>query len=102
MRSARTVARWRVAVAALAGAWAVFGGTVAPAAAGGLVPVLDTAHLTPLVQADSVLEIDRTANLQFGGGSAGSDNEGGGVPEADDPLRAAPAGRPASAAGGRG
>ncbi|MFD5327119.1 hypothetical protein [Streptomyces sp. NPDC127092] len=47
----------------------------APAAAGGsLVTVIDNSH------ADSVLEVDRAANLQYGSsGTAGSDHDGSAV-----------------------
>lgn len=47
----------------------------APAAAGGsLLTVIDNSH------ADSVVEIDRTANAQYGsGGTAGSDHGGSAV-----------------------
>ncbi|KKZ74779.1 hypothetical protein VO63_06695 [Streptomyces showdoensis] len=47
----------------------------APAAAGGsLVTVIDNSH------ADSVLEVDRSANLQHGGsGVVGSDQDGSAV-----------------------
>ncbi|MFD0277261.1 hypothetical protein ACFVHB_25605 [Kitasatospora sp. NPDC127111] len=105
MRSTRSVARRRAVVALLAGAWVVFGGAVLPAAAGGLVPVLDASHLTPLIQADSVLEIDRTANLQFGGDNEGGDaSPVGNLPRADPTGPPAPASpqRPASPATGSG
>ncbi|MET8503358.1 hypothetical protein ABZV60_01740 [Streptomyces sp. NPDC004787] len=51
----------------------------APAAAGGsLVTVIDNSHSSS--EADSVLEIDRAANLQYGsGGTAGSDHDGSAV-----------------------
>ncbi|MFD4245338.1 hypothetical protein ACFWP3_27675 [Streptomyces sp. NPDC058525] len=50
---------------------AVLGGGAAPAAASGsLITVIDNSH------ADSVFEVDRTANLQSGSGTAGSDHEG--------------------------
>jgi hypothetical protein len=55
---------------------AVLGGAAAPAAAegtGALATVLDNAH------AGSVLEVGRTANLQAGSGTAGSDHDGGAV-----------------------
>ncbi|MFJ4623957.1 hypothetical protein [Streptomyces sp. NPDC088812] len=38
-----------------------------------LITVLDNSH------ADSVLEVDRTANLQNGSGTAGSDHDGSAV-----------------------
>lgn len=49
-------------------------GSAAPAAAGGsLITVIDNSH------ADAVLEVDRTANVQSGSGTAGSDHEGSAV-----------------------
>ncbi|WP_206306383.1 hypothetical protein [Streptomyces humi] len=56
-----------VAVALLAGA-------AGPAHAGdSLITVIDNSH------ADSVLEVDRTANVQAGRGTAGSDHDGSAV-----------------------
>jgi hypothetical protein len=62
---------------------ALLGGAASPVAAdddpgaGGvnnsLVTVIDNSH------ADSILEIDRTANLQNGSGTAGSDHDGSAV-----------------------
>ncbi|MEW1776785.1 hypothetical protein [Streptomyces sp. NPDC086777] len=53
---------------------AVLGGAAAPACAGGsLITVLDNSH------ADSILEVDRTANIQAGRGTAGSDHDGSAV-----------------------
>lgn len=53
---------------------AVLGAAAAPAAAGGsLITVIDNSH------ADSILEVDRAANLQQGSGTAGSDHEGSAV-----------------------
>ncbi|MFK0280957.1 hypothetical protein ACIQVL_10890 [Streptomyces sp. NPDC090499] len=53
---------------------ALLGGAVAPACAGGsLVTVLDNSN------ADSILEVDRTANVQTGRGDAGSDHDGSAV-----------------------
>ncbi|MFF4750249.1 hypothetical protein ACWD5R_27770 [Streptomyces sp. NPDC002514] len=61
---------------------ALLGAAAAPAAAGGpeggvkggsLITVLDNS------QADSILEVDRTANLQTGRGTAGSDHDGSAV-----------------------
>ncbi|MGR4878828.1 hypothetical protein ACIPUC_05235 [Streptomyces sp. LARHCF249] len=47
------------------------GGSAVPAAASdSLITVIDNSH------ADSVLEIDRTANIQSGSGTAGSDHDG--------------------------
>ncbi|MDX2595762.1 MULTISPECIES: hypothetical protein [Streptomyces] len=50
-------------------------GAAAPAAANGgsLVTVIDNSH------ADSILEVDRTANVQTGSGTAGSDHDGSAV-----------------------
>ncbi|MEV7782197.1 hypothetical protein [Kitasatospora sp. NPDC088351] len=65
------VARWRAAAAGLAGVCAVLVcGAVPASAEGSLITVLDNSH------ADSVLEVDRTANLQTGSGTAGSDHDG--------------------------
>ncbi|MFE4550377.1 hypothetical protein [Streptomyces sp. NPDC056785] len=53
---------------------ALLGGTAAPAVAGdSFLTVLDNSH------ADSVLEVDRAANVQQGSGTAGSDHEGSAV-----------------------
>ncbi|MFF2133465.1 hypothetical protein ACFVW1_50730 [Streptomyces olivochromogenes] len=53
---------------------ALLGAAATPAAAGGsLITVLDNSH------ADSILEVDRTANIQQGSGTAGSDHEGSAV-----------------------
>ncbi|MEU3062834.1 hypothetical protein AB0P12_11635 [Streptomyces subrutilus] len=53
---------------------ALLGGAAAPAAAGGsLITVIDNSH------ADSVLEVDRSANVQSGSGTAGSDHDGSAV-----------------------
>ncbi|MFJ6384035.1 hypothetical protein ACIQI7_29025 [Kitasatospora sp. NPDC092039] len=63
----------RATALGLAGACALLAGAAAPAAAGGsLITVVDNSH------ADSWLEVDRTANLQNGSGSAGSDHDGAG------------------------
>ncbi|MFF1282508.1 hypothetical protein [Streptomyces sp. NPDC058299] len=48
-------------------------GAVAAAGTGGLITVIDNSH------ADSILEVDRTANLQTGSGTAGSDHDGSAV-----------------------
>ncbi|WP_405532977.1 hypothetical protein OG592_37300 [Streptomyces avidinii] len=49
-------------------------GAAAPAvASGSLITVIDNSH------ADSVLEIDRAANVQNGSGTAGSDHDGSAV-----------------------
>jgi hypothetical protein len=50
---------------------ALLSATATPAVAGdSLITVLDNSH------ADSILEVDRTANIQQGSGTAGSDHEG--------------------------
>ncbi|OEJ35048.1 hypothetical protein [Streptomyces subrutilus] len=67
MTGARTRAAACLAVAVLAG------GAAPAAASGSLITVIDNSH------ADSVLEVDRTANLQSGSGTAGSDHEGSAV-----------------------
>lgn len=67
MTSARVRAAAYLAVA-------LIGGGAAPAAAqGSLITVIDNSH------ADSVLEVDRTANVQSGSGTAGSDHDGSAV-----------------------
>ncbi|MEU0331898.1 hypothetical protein [Streptomyces sp. NPDC006193] len=48
-------------------------GAVPAGASGGLVTVIDNSR------ADSILEVDRTANLQAGSGTAGSDHDGSAV-----------------------
>ncbi|MEU9451302.1 hypothetical protein [Streptomyces sp. NPDC048277] len=63
--------RLRTAVAVTA---ALLGAAAAPAHAdGSLITVLDNSH------ADSILEVDRTANIQTGRGDAGSDHDGSAV-----------------------
>ncbi|MFG2417733.1 hypothetical protein ACGFWD_01550 [Streptomyces sp. NPDC048448] len=53
---------------------ALLGAAAAPAAAGdSFITVLDNSH------ADSILEVDRAANVQQGSGTAGSDHEGSAV-----------------------
>ncbi|MFJ5274226.1 hypothetical protein [Streptomyces sp. NPDC088358] len=53
---------------------ALLGAVAAPAAAGdSFITVLDNSH------ADSILEVDRAANVQQGSGTAGSDHEGSAV-----------------------
>ncbi|MFJ8490203.1 hypothetical protein ACIRBZ_17870 [Streptomyces sp. NPDC094038] len=60
--------------AAVVVAAALLGGAAAPACAGGsLITVLDNSN------ADSILEVDRTANIQAGRGTAGSDHDGSAV-----------------------
>ncbi|MEU3860276.1 hypothetical protein AB0F03_23385 [Streptomyces sp. NPDC028722] len=62
------------AIAAVAAALLGAGpGTVVAAGTGGLITVIDNSH------ADSILEVDRTANLQTGSGTAGSDHDGSAV-----------------------
>ncbi|MEU8950176.1 hypothetical protein [Streptomyces sp. NPDC048489] len=57
---------------------ALLGGTAAPAVAGdSFITVLDNSH------ADSILEVDRAANVQQGSGTAGSDHEGSAVDMVD-------------------
>ncbi|MGI5447393.1 hypothetical protein ACQEVM_16720 [Streptomyces sp. CA-243310] len=65
--------RTRVRAAAYL-AVAVLGAAAPPAAAeGSLITVLDNSH------SDSILEVDRSANLQSGSGTAGSDHDGSAV-----------------------
>lgn len=53
---------------------ALLGAAAAPAGAtGSLITVVDNS------QADSILEVDRTANVQTGSGTAGSDHDGSAV-----------------------
>lgn len=60
--------------AAVAVAAALLGAAATPAVAdGGLITVLDNSR------SDSILEVDRTANLQTGRGTAGSDHDGSAV-----------------------
>ncbi|MFJ3303650.1 hypothetical protein ACIPSA_11075 [Streptomyces sp. NPDC086549] len=68
----RAVARLRTATAVAA---VLLGAAATPAAAGDgdLITVIDNR------QADSILEVDRTANLQTGSGTAGSDHDGSAV-----------------------
>ncbi|MGV9890066.1 hypothetical protein [Streptomyces sp. NPDC003395] len=64
-------ARLRTAAALTA---ALLSASAAPAVANGsLITVIDNSR------ADSVLEVDRTANLQTGSGTAGSDHDGSAV-----------------------
>ncbi|WP_406441978.1 hypothetical protein OHB00_38635 [Streptomyces sp. NBC_00631] len=59
---------------AAAVAAALLGVATAPVhAAGGLITVIDNSN------ADSILEVDRTANVQAGRGTAGSDHDGSAV-----------------------
>ncbi|MER5525576.1 hypothetical protein ABT075_13350 [Streptomyces sp. NPDC002677] len=52
----------------------LLGAAVVPAyAAGSLITVIDNSN------ADSILEVDRTANVQAGRGTAGSDHDGSAV-----------------------
>ncbi|WP_053708654.1 hypothetical protein [Streptomyces sp. NRRL B-3648] len=60
--------------AATAVAAALLASGAAPAvASGSLITVIDNSH------ADSWLEVDRTANVQTGSGTAGSDHDGSAV-----------------------
>ncbi|MED7952031.1 hypothetical protein PUR61_04360 [Streptomyces sp. BE20] len=63
--------RRHMAAAGLAGAWAALGCAVPAAAERSLITVIDNPRI------DSIVEVDRTANLQTGRGSAGSDHDGG-------------------------
>ncbi|MEU9246334.1 hypothetical protein [Streptomyces shenzhenensis] len=66
--------RLRTAAAVTATTAALLAGATAPVhAAGGLITVIDNSH------ADSILEVDRTANVQAGRGTAGSDHDGSAV-----------------------
>ncbi|MFI5542217.1 hypothetical protein ACIGD1_25660 [Streptomyces sp. NPDC085612] len=67
MTGARVRAAACLAVAFLAG------GAAPAAASDSLITVIDNSH------ADSVVEVDRTANLQSGSGTAGSDHDGSAV-----------------------
>ncbi|WP_299537167.1 hypothetical protein [uncultured Streptomyces sp.] len=58
----------------------------AQAANGGFITVFDNSH------ADSVLEVDRTANVESGGGTAGSDHDGSAVDLMDTLINPDPAG----------
>ncbi|MFD7628677.1 hypothetical protein ACFV7Q_22030 [Streptomyces sp. NPDC059851] len=71
--SRRQGGRGRAAVPVLAAV--LLGAAAAPAAAGGsLITVVDNSH------ADSILELDRTANVQYrSSGTAGSDHDGSAV-----------------------
>ncbi|MFD8425171.1 hypothetical protein [Streptomyces sp. NPDC059668] len=71
--TARHVPSPRLRTAAVL-AVALLGAAAAPAAAGdSFITVLDNSH------ADSILEVDRAANVQQGSGTAGSDHEGSAV-----------------------
>ncbi|MFF8263701.1 hypothetical protein [Streptomyces virginiae] len=59
--------------AAAALAVALIGGATPAAASGSLITVIDNSH------SDSVVEVDRAANLQSGSGTAGSDHDGSAV-----------------------
>lgn len=63
----------RARVAAFLCATALGGGASPAAAGGSLVTVIDNSR------ADSVVEVDRAANLQTGDGTAGSDHDGSAV-----------------------
>ncbi|MFG3053978.1 hypothetical protein ACGFZP_23895 [Kitasatospora sp. NPDC048239] len=65
--------RWRAGAAGLAGACVLLVcGVPSAQAERSLITVIDNSH------ADSVVEIDRTGNLQVGSGAAGSDHDGSG------------------------
>ncbi len=78
MTGARVRAAACLAVAVLAG------GAAPAAASGSLITVIDNSH------AESVLEVDRSANLQSGSGTAGSDHDGSAVDVLATLLDAAP------------
>ncbi|MFE2136698.1 hypothetical protein ACFW9X_26515, partial [Streptomyces sp. NPDC059466] len=72
--SPRATARARESARARVRACAVVGAAAHRAAAGdSFITVLDNSH------ADSILEVDRAANVQQGSGTAGSDHEGSAV-----------------------
>ncbi|MFE7600111.1 hypothetical protein [Streptomyces sp. NPDC057494] len=64
----------RTPLKALGLAAVLLAGGAAPAAAGSVLTVIDNSH------ADSVVEVDRAANVQYGSsGTAGSDHDGSAV-----------------------
>ncbi|WP_241740811.1 hypothetical protein [Streptomyces sp. L2] len=63
----------RLGAAAALAAAALAAATAPAVAAGGLITVIDNSN------ADSILEVDRTANVQTGSGTAGSDHDGSAV-----------------------
>jgi hypothetical protein len=63
----------RTGVATAVAAVLLAAGAVPAVASGGLITVIDNSH------ADSWLEVDRTANVQTGSGTAGSDHDGSAV-----------------------
>ncbi|MFF5705563.1 hypothetical protein ACFY7H_24195 [Streptomyces sp. NPDC012794] len=63
----------RVRAAAYLAVTMAWGSTTPAAAGGSLITVIDNSH------ADSVVEVDRAANIQSGSGSAGSDQDGSAV-----------------------
>ncbi|MEU6281930.1 hypothetical protein [Streptomyces sp. NPDC047028] len=63
----------RLGAAAVLAAAALAAATAPAVAAGGLITVIDNSN------ADSILEVDRTANVQTGSGTAGSDHDGSAV-----------------------
>ncbi|WP_284581476.1 hypothetical protein [Streptomyces sp. 2P-4] len=74
------------ALTAVSAACAVAAAAAAPALAGeSLITVIDNSH------ADSIVEVDRSANLQNGSGTSGSDHDGSAV----DVLQALVASAPA-------
>ncbi|MEU6506386.1 MULTISPECIES: hypothetical protein [unclassified Streptomyces] len=80
----RAVPRLGTAAALAAAALGAGAAPAAPApATGSLITVIDNSH------ADSWLEVDRTANVQAGRGTAGSDHDGSAV-DAIEALVGAP------------
>ncbi|MFB7510942.1 hypothetical protein [Streptomyces broussonetiae] len=63
----------RIGRAAVLAAAALAVGTAPAAASDSLITVIDNSH------ADSWIEVDRTANVQTGKGTAGSDHDGSAV-----------------------
>ncbi|GGT30917.1 MULTISPECIES: hypothetical protein [Streptomyces] len=74
------------ALTAVSAACALAGAGAAPAAAGdSLITVIDNSH------ADSIVEVDRSANLQNGSGTSGSDHDGSAVDVLQALVGSAPA-----------
>ncbi|MBD3579851.1 hypothetical protein ICJ52_27005 [Streptomyces sp. KD18] len=70
----------------MSAACALAGAGAAPAAAGdSLITVIDNSH------ADSIVEVDRSANLQNGSGTSGSDHDGSAVDVLQALVGSAPA-----------
>ncbi|MFG3015318.1 hypothetical protein ACGFZB_33765 [Streptomyces cinerochromogenes] len=74
----RALPRLGVATAVAA---ALLGAGAVPAVAGGsLITVIDNSRTgTDSSETDSILEVDRAANVQTGSGTAGSDHDGSAV-----------------------